>query len=100
VEAGYRGYFTTATDMVAAMTTAYADGTFAIKLRTYTGPSVLVIDDVGITPFDRAQSNAFFQVVNRRYILTSEDLRVAKDRSCLLLRPRSCSGRRSRGREG
>ena len=49
------------------MTAAYADGTFAIKLRTYTGPSVLVIDDVGITPFDRAQSNAFFQVVNRRY---------------------------------
>ncbi len=67
VEAGYRGYFTTATDMVAAMTTAYADGTFATRMRTYTGPSVLVIDDVGITPFDRAQANAFFQVVNRRY---------------------------------
>ena len=49
------------------MTTAYADGTFTTKLRTYTGPSVLVIDDVGITPFDRAQANAFFQVVNRRY---------------------------------
>ena len=28
---------------------------------------MLVIDDVGITPFDRAQANAFFQVVNRRY---------------------------------
>jgi DNA replication protein DnaC len=67
VEAGYRGYFTTATDMVAAMTSAYADGSFATKIRTYTGPSVLVIDDVGITPFDRAQANAFFQVVNRRY---------------------------------
>ncbi len=67
VEAGYRGYFTTATDMVAAMTTAYGDGTFTTKMRTYTGPSVLVIDDVGITPFDRNQSNAFFQVVNRRY---------------------------------
>ncbi len=67
VEAGYRGYFTTATDMVAAMTTAYADGTFTTKMRTYTGPSALVIDDVGITPFDRNQSNAFFQVVNRRY---------------------------------
>jgi len=67
VEAGYRGYFTTATDMVAAMTTAYADGTFTTKIRTYTGPSVLVIDDVGITPFDRPQANAFFQVVNRRY---------------------------------
>jgi IstB-like ATP binding protein len=57
----------TRTDMVAAMTTAYADGSFAIKLRTYAGPSVLVIDDVAITPFDRAQDNAFFQVVNRRY---------------------------------
>jgi DNA replication protein DnaC len=67
VEAGYRGYFTTATDMVAAMTTAYADGSFPTKIRTYTGPSVLVIDDVGITPFDRPQANAFFQVVNRRY---------------------------------
>jgi DNA replication protein DnaC len=67
VEAGYRGYFTTATDMVAAMTTAYADGSFPTKIRTYTGPSVLVIDDVGITPFDRNQANAFFQVVNRRY---------------------------------
>ena len=53
--------------MVAAMTTAYADGSFPTKIRTYTGPSVLVIDDVGITPFDRAQANAFFQVVNRRY---------------------------------
>ncbi len=49
------------------MTTAYADGSFSIKLRTYTGPSVLVIDDVGITPFGRVQSNAFFQVLNRRY---------------------------------
>ena len=67
VEAGYRGYFTTATDMVAAMTVAYANGTFATKMRTYTGPSVLVIDDVGITAFDRNQANAFFQVVNRRY---------------------------------
>jgi DNA replication protein DnaC len=31
----------------------------------------LVIDDVGITPFDRTEANAFFQVVNRRYELRS-----------------------------
>jgi len=67
VEAGYRGYFTGATDMTKALVTAWADGSFNHKLRTYTGPSVLVIDDVGITPFDRAEANAFFQVVNRRY---------------------------------
>ena len=67
VEAGYRGYFTGATDLTKALVTAWADGSFNQKIRTYTGPSVLVIDDVGITPFDRSEANAFFQVVNRRY---------------------------------
>lgn len=67
VEAGYRGYFTGATDMTKTLVTAWAEGTFNQKIRTYTGPSVLVIDDVGITPFDRSEANAFFQVVNRRY---------------------------------
>jgi DNA replication protein DnaC len=67
VEAGYRGYFTGATDMTKALVSAWADGSFNQKIRTYTGPSVLVIDDVGITPFDRSEANAFFQVVNRRY---------------------------------
>jgi DNA replication protein DnaC len=67
VEAGYRGYFTGATEMTKSLVTAWADGSFNQKIRTYTGPSVLVIDDVGITPFDRSEANAFFQVVNRRY---------------------------------
>jgi DNA replication protein DnaC len=67
VEAGYRGYFTGATDMAKNLVAAWADGTFNTKVRTYTGPSVLVIDDVGITPFDRTEANAFYQVVNRRY---------------------------------
>jgi DNA replication protein DnaC len=67
VEAGYRGYFTSAADLVATIAGAYADASFATKIRTYTGPSVLVIDDVGLTPMDRAAGNALFQVVNRRY---------------------------------
>lgn len=117
VEAGYRGYFTTATDMVAAMTTAYADGSFNNKIRTYTGPSVLVIDDVGITPFDRNQANAFFQVVNRRYenrsatiVTTNHGLPKAHrfDRTCARWRlkltgsmRRACRGRRrQRDRRG
>ncbi len=67
VEAGYRGYFTTAADLCATVAQAYTDGTFATKIRTYTGPSVLVIDDVGLTRYSRDAGNAFFQVVNRRY---------------------------------
>jgi DNA replication protein DnaC len=74
IEAGYRGYFIGATDMTKSLVTAWADGSFRSKMRTYVTPSVLVIDDVGITPFDRAEANAFFQVVNRRYELGSSTI--------------------------
>lgn len=67
VEAGYRGFFTSAADLVANMAAAYSDGSFATRMRAYTGPSVLVIDDLGLVGFDRSQANALFQVVNRRY---------------------------------
>ncbi len=67
VEAGYRGFFTSAADLVAAVAAAYADGSFGTRIRAYTGPSVLVIDDLGLVGFDRAQAGALFQVVNRRY---------------------------------
>ena len=51
VEAGYRGYLTSADDMV-AHTSDYAlvEGTFNAKLKSYVAPSVLVIDDVGLPP--------------------------------------------------
>jgi DNA replication protein DnaC len=67
VEAGYRGYFTTADDMVVALGRARTDGTWISKLRTYTAPTVLVVDDVGLLPMGRDAAGAFFQVVNQRY---------------------------------
>lgn len=80
VEAGYRGFFTTAADLVANMAAAYAEGSHATRIRAYTGPSVLVIDDVGLVGFDRAQANALFQVVNRRYERASSTI-VTTNRS-------------------
>jgi DNA replication protein DnaC len=68
VEAGYRGYFTTAEDMSRNLVAATIDGTLASKLKTYTAPTVLVLDDVGLLPLpDRRASSVFFQVVNQRY---------------------------------
>jgi DNA replication protein DnaC len=67
VEAGYRGHFTPAADLVTTINSAWSEGTFTSKIRTFTGPSVRVIDDVGLTPLDPTAGNAFFQVVNRRY---------------------------------
>jgi len=80
VEAGYRGFFTSAADLVANMAAAYADGSFGTRMRAYTGPSLLVIDDLGLVGFDRSQANALFQVVNRRYERSSSTI-VTTNRS-------------------
>jgi DNA replication protein DnaC len=44
VEAGFRGYFTNAEEMVANIAQATREATLVSKLKTYTAPSVLVID--------------------------------------------------------
>ena len=68
VEAGHRGYFTTADNLSRTLTKAALDGTLATKMKTFTAPTVLVIDDVGLLPLDTKQGAAvFFQVVNSRY---------------------------------
>jgi DNA replication protein DnaC len=68
VEAGYRGYFTTADAMCKTLIRANHDGTLAAKQKTYTAPTVLVIDDVGLLPIGGTDGAAmFFHVVNTRY---------------------------------
>lgn len=67
VEAGYRGYFTTADDMVRRLLQAERDGDFAHRLRTYTAPTVLVVDDVGLLPVGPEGARVFFNVTNARY---------------------------------
>jgi DNA replication protein DnaC len=66
-EAGYRTYFVSAADLVANLQSAHLEGTAAYKMRTYTGPSVLVIDELGYLPLDQTSANWIFQVVSRRY---------------------------------
>jgi DNA replication protein DnaC len=67
VEAGYRGYFTTADDMAHALVAARRDGTFAHRLRTYTAPTVLVLDDLGLLPVPPGGAAEIFHVINTRY---------------------------------
>ena len=67
VGVGYRGYFSGADDMVHALLAARRDGTFGTRLRTYTQPTVLVVDDVGLLPIDAEGAGVFFHVVNARY---------------------------------
>lgn len=62
--------------MVGHLKAAETAGRLTSKLRTYLRPSVLVVDEVGYQPLERAEANLVFQVISKRYekgsiILTS-----------------------------
>lgn len=76
IEAGYPVLFTTAAAMIAALTKAAAEGRLEDKLKFYTVPRLLIIDEIGYLPIQRHGANLFFQLISRRYekepmILTS-----------------------------
>lgn len=76
IEQGYRGLFTTAATLIATLTRALAEGRVEDKLKLYTVPRLLIIDEIGYLPIDRSGANLVFQLISRRYergpmILTS-----------------------------
>jgi DNA replication protein DnaC len=76
IEAGYRVLFTTAAHLIATLTKAHAEGRLDDKLKVFTTPRLLIIDEIGYLPIDRQGANLFFQLISRRYergpmILTS-----------------------------
>lgn len=66
-EAGRRVLFTTADDLVAALGRAFQENRLEEKLKVYTNPSLLIVDEIGYLPLDKLQSNLLFQVISRRY---------------------------------
>lgn len=66
-QAGYSIYFTSLDDLVRRLRTAEATGRFNRQLAAYLRPAVLVCDEVGYLPLDRAEANMVFQLVSRRY---------------------------------
>lgn len=74
--AGYSIYFTSLDDMVRHLKAAEDQGRLMSKLTSYLRPAVLVVDEVGYQPLERAEANLVFQVISKRYekgsiILTS-----------------------------
>jgi len=73
---GYRVLFTTAAAMIATLTKATGEGRLEDKLKLFTVPRLLIIDEIGYLPIERQGANLFFQLISRRYergpmILTS-----------------------------
>lgn len=76
IEKGYRVLFTTAAGMIATLSKALNEGRLEEKMKVFTVPRLLVIDEIGYLPIDRQGANLFFQLISRRYergpmILTS-----------------------------
>ena len=62
--------------MIAALSRAVSENRLDERLKIYTVPRLLIVDEIGYLPFDRAGANLFFQLISRRYergpmILTS-----------------------------
>jgi DNA replication protein DnaC len=76
IEHGYRVLFSTAAHLIAVLTKAHAEGRLDERLKFYTTPRLLIVDEIGYLPIDRVGANLFFQLISRRYergpmILTS-----------------------------
>jgi len=76
IEAGYRVLFTTAAHLITVLTKAHTEGRLDEKLKVFTTPRLLIVDEIGYLPIDRLGANLFFQLISRRYergpmILTS-----------------------------
>lgn len=74
--AGYSALFTTLAHLAETLESASYPSLMRQRLRRYTTPSVLVIDEVGYTKLSSAQAHHFFELVTARYehgsiILTS-----------------------------
>ena len=68
VDAGHRVYYTTAADLAARCRKAALEGRWAATMRFFSGPGVLIVDELGYLPMPTEDASALFQVIARRYL--------------------------------
>jgi DNA replication protein DnaC len=67
LDANYSVRFTTMARLLEDLDTARQRGDLSARLRAYTRPQLLVLDEIGYTHFSAKQAQLFFQLVNARY---------------------------------
>ena len=67
VDGGHRVYYTTATDLAARCRKAALEGRWAPTMRFFSGPVVLIVDELGYLPMPAEDAAALFGVISRRY---------------------------------
>jgi DNA replication protein DnaC len=67
VHQGHRTLFTSAMSLIATRTKAYAENRLAERLKPYSLPKRLSIDEIGSLPIDQHGAHLCFQLISRRY---------------------------------
>ena len=66
-QANQRVLFTTAMDMLNHLLASQVDHSLVRKLKLYTEPALLLIDELGYLSLDQQTSNLFYQVISTRH---------------------------------
>ena len=66
-QANQRVLFTTAMDMLNHLLASQVDHSLVRKLKLYTDPTLLLIDELGYLSLDQQTSNLFYQVISTRH---------------------------------
>lgn len=64
---GYSVLFATAVDVINTLAAAQAAGRMKQELKKYTRPALLILDELGFLPIDKAGADLLFQVISLRY---------------------------------
>jgi DNA replication protein DnaC len=64
---GMNVLFANAIDVINTLHAAQTKGTLKTELRKYTGPSLLILDEIGYLPIDQRGADLLFQVIGARY---------------------------------
>ncbi len=75
---GATARFTSASDMLHELAAQDSDASLARRLRRYTRPALLCIDEVGYLAYDNRYADLLFEVVTRRYQTRSTILTTNK----------------------
>jgi len=64
---GHRVLFTTAAQMLNELAAMDSDSALRRRLKTYTQPALLLIDEVGYLSYGNRHADLLFEIINRRY---------------------------------
>jgi len=59
--------FATAVDLINTLAAAQKAGRLKQELKKYTRPALMILDELGFLPIDKAGSDLLFQVISGRY---------------------------------